>query len=619
MRFEGFTSGFYSFPSLNAAAQRTMNYYPDLVQGDEKARRVLTPTPGLSLYGTLPTSPCRGLWPGQQRLFGIGGSHLYEVTGPTTFVDHGDVGNDNLPAQMIPNGNQLFVVSNGYAWCDNGAGAVKCQFSSLLYDLVIDLSTGRLTGDTGGIFDAGDIGKTVQVTGGTGFTVQSNVITAVDSNGMATGTTSWGTAGSTGGTGIEWLGTYVTASMGAFLDSTFFAAEPGTKVVYYSDVNDGTMWHPLQYLSKEAYPDAVAAILADHKQLYVMGALESGEVWTGTGSGTNPFQPNPSYFMHIGVQAPWSVCRLSNGVAWIGGDVRRGERVAILATGYSPARVSTAAIEKAWGAHATVADAVAYVVIQDGHEFWVINFPTANATWVYDATLGEWHERGWGGIVATTIAANVATGSQTVTPAAMTNIAVGTSLVVANANGSNSETVVVTATGSGTFTATFASTKTGPGITVSGTGWNRQRGAYHACIGIGTPNEVHYVGDWQNGNIYVMSAAYVQDNGVAIHRRRRAPHLSNENKRRFYSLVELDCDTTKANVEGAPPRVRWLRCGAARDRIYQVDDDGAGNVTLSYSDDRCLTFTTRAAVSVSAAAAAIGIVGMYLEFSEGTG
>lgn len=561
MRFDGFTSGFYSFPSLDAASQMTMNYYPDLVegslpssgvpQGGEKARKVLTPTPGLALYGTLPTSPCRGLWPGENRLFGAWGSHLYEVLGPSSFTDFGSIGLDSNPVQIIPNGtgNQLYVVSAGNAYYTTGAAAQQCQFSSQLYDLAIDATTGRLTGDVGGIFDATDVGKTVQITGGTGFLVQSDIITAVDTNGMATGTTSWGTAGSTGGSGVEWLGTFVEAIMGAFLDGSFFAVQPNSGVVYYSAIDDATSWDALQYFTKEAYPDAIAACIADHEQLYLSGALESTEVWADTGNANNPYQRNPSYFMHIGCGAPYSLCRLSSGVAWIGGDVRRGERVAFSAVGYVPARVSTAAIEKAWAAYATVEDAVSYSIIQDGHEFWVIHFPTGNATWVYDATLGEWHQRGWW----------------------------------------------------------------------NGTGWDRQRGAFHACVGIDTLDEVHYVGDWQNGNLYTMARTSPQDNGVAIHRRRRAPHLSNENKRRFYSLVELDCDTGKADIEGAAPRVRWLRCGAGRDRVYQIDDDGAGNLALSYSDDRCLSFTVRTAIGVASAAAAIAIVAMYLEFTEGTG
>lgn len=71
--------------------------------------------------------------------------------------------------------------------------------------------------------------------------------------------------------------------------------------------------------------------------------------------------------------------------------------------------------------------------------------------------------------VSTTISANVATGQQTVTPAAMTNIKVGSTQVVANSDTSNLEYVVVSAITSTTFTAIFASTKTGPGITVVST------------------------------------------------------------------------------------------------------------------------------------------------------
>lgn len=563
MRFDAFTDGFYSFPSLNAASQMAMNYYPDLIegslpnagvpQGGDKARQVLTPTPGLALYGTLPTSPGRGLWPGENRLFAVGGTHLYEVLGPTTFTDHGVIGNDGNPVQIIPNGNQLFVVSAGNAYYDAGSGVVQCQFSTQLFDLVIDAATGKLTGDTGGIFDSSDVGKQVQITGGTGFNIGTFTISAVDSNGMASTGGGWGTAGSTGGTGIEWLGEWVAAIMGAFLDGTFFAVQPNSKVVYYSGVNDASSWDPLNYFSKEAYPDAAAAIIADHEQLFLMGALESTEVWADTGGvsngGVNPFQRNTSYFMHYGCGAPYSACRLSNGVAWIGGDVRRGERVAFLAVGYVPQRISTAAVEKAWMGYSTVEDAIGFTAIMDGHEFWFLSFPTANATWVYDATLQKWHQRGWW----------------------------------------------------------------------NGTGWDRHRAAYHACIGIGSISEQHYVLDWQNGNIYMMSAGDLDDAGTPIHRRRRAPHLSNENKRRFYSRVEVDCDTGEADIDEEPARVFWLRCGQDRSRILQVDDDGAGHLTLSYSGDNCKTFVTRTARTVAPGAAAITLAGMYIEFTEGTG
>lgn len=71
--------------------------------------------------------------------------------------------------------------------------------------------------------------------------------------------------------------------------------------------------------------------------------------------------------------------------------------------------------------------------------------------------------------VSTTIAANVGTGLQTVTPASMANITVGATLIIANADTSNLEFLPVIAVTATSFLANFGSTKTGPGITVVST------------------------------------------------------------------------------------------------------------------------------------------------------
>jgi hypothetical protein len=43
-----------------------------------------------------------------------------------------------------------------------------------------------------------------------------------------------------------------------------------------------------------------------------------------------------------------------------------------------------------------MSDALGYTYQQDGHSFYVLIFPTANTTWVYDVSTGVWHERaGW--------------------------------------------------------------------------------------------------------------------------------------------------------------------------------------------------------------------------------
>jgi hypothetical protein len=169
----------------------------------------------------------------------------------------------------------------------------------------------------------------------------------------------------------------VTAGQGAFLDSYFFASAPNGKQIYFSAPGDGTQWNPLDYFSKETYPDNIAAMVADHEQLYVFGGLQASEVFQDQGA-TNPlvpFAPNPGAIMHYGCVAPWSACRLDEGLAWIGGDVERGDRVAFMEIGFRPRKISTAAVETAWASYATVDDAVAYTSIDRGHQFWCINFP----------------------------------------------------------------------------------------------------------------------------------------------------------------------------------------------------------------------------------------------------
>jgi hypothetical protein len=42
-----------------------------------------------------------------------------------------------------------------------------------------------------------------------------------------------------------------------------------------------------------------------------------------------------------------------------------------------------------------VADAVGYSYSDQGHGFWVLYFPTADKTWVFDVATQTWHERGF--------------------------------------------------------------------------------------------------------------------------------------------------------------------------------------------------------------------------------
>jgi hypothetical protein len=612
-----------------------MNWLPEKVsvsvegQGtdvhDKNTRCSLIRLPGLKTFVTLPQVPVRGVYPGEFRLFATGGAHFYEILANGTIIDRstpgfsgasnvgpagGTIGNDGGRVQFFSNGSQVMLISAGHAYIDNGNGPVAAQFSDPLTDLLVDpadTSGKTLTTSTGGFFDQTDVDRTVMITGGGGFNVWlQQAITSVNANGGAVGASAWGTPGSGLGTGVEWIGNYsftdlqllaagfvilspthkfgpsdvglsititsgagftpgtyqivgivfdnngnptgqahlltsagaqgstggvgsipaqlVTASQGEFLDGYFFTAPyPPTKDVFYSGAPDGTidgtMWDPLNFFDKADYPDNVVALFADHEELYTSGDLESTEVWRDVGDANNPFAPDPGAIMHIGCQAPFSFTRLGNGVAWIAQDTRRGTRKAVQAVGYQPTVVSNPAVEAAWAKYPIVSDAVAFNLMYQGHELWVINFPTANATWFYDATTGWWGQWGW----------------------------------------------------------------------YNGASWDRIRPWVHCVVALDGKTDVHYAGDYSTGQIYIMSSAYKTDDGAIAVRRRRAPHLTNENMRRFYARFEIDCDVLGLQ------RVFWNRLGNGRDRIWQLDTEQTSETsgvtfTLAWSDDRTQSF-----------------------------
>lgn len=65
------------------------------------------------------------------------------------------------------------------------------------------------------------------------------------------------------------------------------------------------------------------------------------------------------------------------------------------AAGYIGQRVSTHAVEWQIQQYGDLSETTAYTYQQDGHSFYVLNFPAANTSWVFDAATGAWHERAY--------------------------------------------------------------------------------------------------------------------------------------------------------------------------------------------------------------------------------
>jgi hypothetical protein len=116
------------------------------------------------------------------------------------------------------------------------------------------------------------------------------------------------------------------------------------------------------------------------------------EVWYDSGATDFPLQRIQGAFNELGCAAPYSVAKMDNGLFWLGRD-RRGQGIVYRANGYTGVRISTHAVEWQIQQYADLSDAIGYTYQQDGHSFYVLIFPTANTTWVYDAATQAWHER----------------------------------------------------------------------------------------------------------------------------------------------------------------------------------------------------------------------------------
>ena len=176
-----------------------------------------------------------------------------------------------------------------------------------------------------------------------------------------------------------------------YLDGYFVFNEPNSQRLWITALLDGLSVDPLDFVSAEGSPDDVTGIIVDHREVWVLGT-NSVEVWYNAGTADFPLQRIQGAFNEIGCISPYSLAKLDNGVFWLGSDAR-GKGIVYRANGYTGTRISTHAVEWQIQQYNDISDAVAYTYQQDGHAFYVLIFPSANTTWVYDVATQAWHER----------------------------------------------------------------------------------------------------------------------------------------------------------------------------------------------------------------------------------
>jgi len=310
----------YLHRSVNAAAQRCVNLYPEIIIENENRRLILVGCPGRHLFATVGAGPIRGAWKCQKdgRVFVVSGSQLYEVYASQTSVLRGTLASASGPVSMADNGLQLAIVDGPKMY-------------------ILTLATSSFGAVTDPAFP-----------------------------------------------GANTIG---------FQDGYFIFNDPGTGRFYITALYDGYDINALDFATAEGAPDNVIALIVDHREVWLFGT-SSIEVFFNSGNNSFPFERIQGAFIEHGCAAAFSPVKMDNSVFWLGAD-DKGQGMVWRANGYTPERISTHAIEYAIKQYARIDDAIGFAYQDEGHTFYQLTFPSANATWVYDAATKWWHERAW--------------------------------------------------------------------------------------------------------------------------------------------------------------------------------------------------------------------------------
>jgi hypothetical protein len=264
-------------------------------------------------------------------------------------------------------------------------------------------------------------------------------------------------------------------------DGFFILPRPESTQFYISLAFDDT-FDATDFAGKTGFPDQLVTLQVTKLYIYLFGKLTT-EIWYNSGSALFPYARMPGAFIQHGCAAPDSVVQMDGVVYWIS-QSKEGHCLVAKTENYEAKRISTHAIENEFQKYPRVDDAIGYTMQMEGHFWYVLSFPTADKTWVYDLSTDQWHEWLW----------------------------------------------------------------------LDEEGAFRRHRSNCFAFAYGKP----VVGDWENGNLYLLDLDVMTDNDGPVSRIRSFPHLVDDSNRVMYREFIADFQVGEGVANGpVPVFLRW--------------------------------------------------------------
>ena len=145
------------------------------------------------------------------------------------------------------------------------------------------------------------------------------------------------------------------------------------------------------YALKDSSTDNLITLEENNREAWLIGERTT-EVWYNAGNTNFSFSRIPGVGPQMGCAAKHSITRAGSQLVWLGKN-EQGENIVVATEQYSWTRLSTHAVEHAIAGYTIVSDAIGYAYEEEGHLFYMLIFPTADATWCYDFATETWHKR----------------------------------------------------------------------------------------------------------------------------------------------------------------------------------------------------------------------------------
>ena len=452
----GFVGASYTAPSIYQDAQECINFFPEVdptKQPGDRGVVSLYPTPGLTTQLVLPAgAEVRGLrtLSGGSQAIAVCGAYVYLLSSNLTPTIVGILNSASGRVGLVDDGLYAYIVDGAYRYSWRISTPTTAIFTGSISATTLTVSniqSGTIAiGQV--LFGVGVAQETV-ITGGSGTSWTINISQTVSSTLMNslvtasfTGSTASGATNSillttstlylgqtiqgtsvpvdsvviaintpSGGFNSYTLSSNTTVASetmyaldftvlpstdGAFsgattvdvIDNYFVYSRPSSQQFGASDALS-PISQQLSFASKDGAPDQLVALIVDHREVYLMGE-SSSEVWVDAGLFPFPFQRIPGTSTQHGIAAQNSVSRVANSFAYVSRNLR-GQGQIMQMNGYIPQRISTHAVENTL-VNQYINDAIAWTYQLEGHEVYVVSFPTINITWAFDATTGLWYK-----------------------------------------------------------------------------------------------------------------------------------------------------------------------------------------------------------------------------------